>query len=539
MGNLADQLPEHLDAIRAVVSKISRDVNLIDDLSQDCCARVIEKEALWDKNRGSLKVWLNAIARNLTLDFLKKRKREKEVFAHFYEDTVPPPKQISEEEIRWVLIQFQNLPQPLKEVLHLKYYENLSTVSIAKKLGISQQAVSKRIQKAISILRREASVAGLLSILLPWDWGFKTKVIAGVLATTLVTSYFFLTDPSTYLIADIRNLKNTIVTAYLDESIVPGKNYIYCATFQIAWDKFKNLLNSDIHLRNEPKLVSFLNQNSFSQHDLSDKDYVAGAGFVKDGIVNRMQQDLITKFDQGKDPMIENLHLNPRDILIYAFLYKNLQFEVEFESLDEDLAFIEQRGGSNNVKAFGIKKLSKEEQWHRELRDQVSILSYQSNEDFIIELKSKSVNDRLLLAKVQPSKTVGETVTQVMTLIKDKKPIYLEWGDCLGIPKFDFDLTHHYQELLHKNLRMPGFEDYFIEEALQTITFKLNEKGAILKSRMFSIVEYNSLEMEKKKLFFDRPFLLILIEKGAENPYLAIWVDNVEVLVKAEKQPSS
>ena len=536
MGNLADQLPEHLDAIRAVVAKISRDVNLVDDLSQECCARVIEKEALWDKNRGSLRVWLHAIARNLTLDFLKKRKREKEAFIHFYEDAITPPKQISEEEIRWVLIQFRNLPQPLKEVLYLKYYENMNTVSIAKKLGVSQQAVSKRIQKAISILQRKASAAGLLPVLFPWNWGFKTKVVAGVLATIAATTYFFLPDPSTYLIADTRNLKNTVVTAHLAEPIVPGKNYIYCATFQVAWNKFKNLLNSNIHLENEPPLVPFLNQSSFSQYDLSDKDYVAGAGFAKDDIVSRIQQDLMAKFHQGKDPLIENIQLHPKDIFIYAFLYKNLQFETEFESLDEDLIFTEQHGRTSKVKAFGIEEFSDQKQRHQKLRNQVSILSHQSNKDFVIELKSKSVNDRLLLAKVQPSKTLGETVTQVMTLIKDKKPIYLESDDCLGIPKFDFDLTHHYQELLHKNLRVTGLEDYFIGEALQTITFKLNEKGAILKSRTTFIFSIKNVEIGKKRLLFDHPFLLLLIEKGAENPYLVLWIDNVELLVKAEKQ---
>jgi hypothetical protein len=36
-----------------------------------------------------------------------------------------------------------------------------------------------------------------------------------------------------------------------------------------------------------------------------------------------------------------------------------------------------------------------------------------------------------------------------------------------------------------------------------------------------------------REFVFDKPFLLCLKEKEAKYPYLAIWVDNSELLVKA------
>ncbi len=33
-----------------------------------------------------------------------------------------------------------------------------------------------------------------------------------------------------------------------------------------------------------------------------------------------------------------------------------------------------------------------------------------------------------------------------------------------------------------------------------------------------------------RRLVFDKPFLLYMKEKGAKNPYFAIWIENAELM---------
>jgi len=49
--------------------------------------------------------------------------------------------------------------------------------------------------------------------------------------------------PDKILRADSKDLKHTIITAHLEEKIVPGKNVIYCSTFQLAWNESREEIN--------------------------------------------------------------------------------------------------------------------------------------------------------------------------------------------------------------------------------------------------------------------------------------------------------
>ena len=40
--------------------------------------------------------------------------------------------------------------------------------------------------------------------------------------------------------------------------------------------------------------------------------------------------------------------------------------------------------------------------------------------------------------------------------------------------------------------------------------------------------------MMPKDLIFDKPFLIMLQNQDAKAPYFAAWVDNAEILLKAE-----
>jgi hypothetical protein len=327
---------------------------------------------------------------------------------------------------------------------------------------------------------------------------------------------------------DSSKLEKTLITSHMEEKITPGRNLIYCLTFQIAWNELKdNIIKEDIRLTDEPPIVPFLNKSLSTKADISEDCYVAMAGFGKDGILEKINKALKAKF--GADAPVVEEQLGPDWIFAYAFLYKNLEFKQEFECLEKSIAF-PFNGGVKKVKAFGIKEYDSDSKRHQKIARQVSILHYNffsEHPDFVIRLKSASPDDEIILARVEPEETLAKTLAGVQRQIENAEPDTLDYDDTLQIPQFDFDLKHSYSELCNKHFKNKGFKGYFILKAIQSIRFKLSEKGVLLKSEARIPVP-----CEPKRLIFDRPFLIYLKEKGAKYPYFAMWVGNAELLVK-------
>ena len=322
----------------------------------------------------------------------------------------------------------------------------------------------------------------------------------------------------------------TTVTPHMEEKITPGKSLLYCSTFQIAWNELKdNIVKEDIRLTDEPPIVPFLNKSLSTKGDISEDCYVAMVGFGKDDIVAEINKALREKF--GEEAPVIKEPLGHEHALAYAYLYKNLEFKLAFESLKDPISFTSSDGQVTKVRAFGIKKHSDKER-HIKIAKQIEILNYKDTSDFIIRLKSASPKDEIILAKVKLEETLLETIKAVATRVEKASPVSLDRDDTLQIPKFEFDLEHSYSELLGKHLKNKGFEGYWIAKAIQSIRFKLSEKGVVLKSEARIILESARGMEQPKRLIFDRPFLIYLKEKGARYPYFALWVDNAELMVR-------
>jgi len=180
---LEDSLVDHLPYIRRVVGKVAKNCDVVDDLSQEVCVRIIEKEKLWNKNINQLSAWMNSIARNLTLDYGRKKKElpleEKGNYLLH-----PEVESFSEEQIEWVVTQFQTLTQKQQQILNMKYYQDMTATQIGKEIGMANQTVSHNIASALTTLRKKAKSQGLLSLLLPWNWG---RRVANIFVMNRVT----------------------------------------------------------------------------------------------------------------------------------------------------------------------------------------------------------------------------------------------------------------------------------------------------------------------------------------------------------------
>jgi hypothetical protein len=317
------------------------------------------------------------------------------------------------------------------------------------------------------------------------------------------------------------DIKKTIITPHMEQELTDDKNVLYCSTFQLCWNEMKDFMNGNIELSGSPDIVPYLNKSLSTKDDLSEKSYVAAAGYKKDNLEDTINKELDSKFDHAEH--VDFKGFADDDIIAYSYLYKNLKFDKEFETFETPIEF---PIGPNAVpvKAFGINDFSYK---NSALGKQVDIIDYQNSDDFIIRLKTASSDDELILAKVIPGNTLLETIELVDQRIVHGQQESLNDNDVLKIPKFSFKLTHQYSEIIDKSIKNTAFSKYVISEAMQDIAFVLDERGAILESKSLFTATKDDIS---KYLVFDQPFLLYMKEKGAKYPYFAIWVENTELM---------
>jgi len=167
---LSETLVDHIPKIRRIVSRIAKNEGVVDDITQEACLRIIEKERLWRKRSNKLPQWMNTVTRNLTKDCLKKKRKEQSLEGREDCFLQPEDEKFSEEQIEWVIIQFQTLSKKQKQILNMKYYQGMTVTQIGKEIGVTQQAVSQHITLALKVLRKRAKAHGILAVLFPWKW---------------------------------------------------------------------------------------------------------------------------------------------------------------------------------------------------------------------------------------------------------------------------------------------------------------------------------------------------------------------------------
>ncbi|MHB1000065.1 MAG: hypothetical protein ACYC27_12545 [Armatimonadota bacterium] len=328
-----------------------------------------------------------------------------------------------------------------------------------------------------------------------------------------------------YLKANAKELQGTIVTPHLEQKIVPGKNVLWCSTFQLAWNELMTLGEGPVTLKPASPAADILNKQTATKDDLDDASYVAMAGFIEDGAVDKIKQELNQKFNGQESPdLLDNLPAT--GAIAYGYLFKSLPFEWAFDRFSNNLSFQD-----TPVECFGISQYTPDnDPMEAKQGKQVSVIDAKGNDDFIIELKTLQKDDRLILAKIPPKSTLQETVKMVQDRVESAEPSEMQGMIDLYVPVLDFDLMKSYSEIKDHSIQCSNqrLNGQPIIDALQSIRFRLDETGAVLKSEAMLVMGSSILSIN---LVFDKPFLVLLQRKDAKNPYLAVWIGNTELLL--------
>jgi RNA polymerase sigma-70 factor (ECF subfamily) len=135
-----------------VARQILLDDTLAEDAVQESFLKVIRKRNQYIPG-SPFSCWFYAIVRNVCVDMLRNRAREKDILKNAATITEPskPPNELTE--IPKVL---DHLANHERDVLVLRIVHGLGFSDIAAALGISEEAAKKRAQRALKRLRTKA-----------------------------------------------------------------------------------------------------------------------------------------------------------------------------------------------------------------------------------------------------------------------------------------------------------------------------------------------------------------------------------------------
>lgn len=106
------------------------------------------------KFRSSVKTWLTRIAVNTCRDYIRSAWWRREQPASDSEIEVRQVTTVSSES-QELFFEVMRLPSKYREVIVLRYYQNITTKETAAILGISRMTLARRLKKAYLLLRQQ------------------------------------------------------------------------------------------------------------------------------------------------------------------------------------------------------------------------------------------------------------------------------------------------------------------------------------------------------------------------------------------------
>lgn len=161
-------LKRHQDRVYNYILRIVKNEDIANDIFQETFVKAILtiKQGRYTEN-GKFPAWISRIAHNLIIDYYRQEKSENLQSADLEDVDVLNRKDLSEATIEDVIISdqirndvkylIQELPPLQREVLNMRYYQNLSFKEIAELTNVSINTALGRMRYAIINLRRLAA----------------------------------------------------------------------------------------------------------------------------------------------------------------------------------------------------------------------------------------------------------------------------------------------------------------------------------------------------------------------------------------------
>ena len=142
-----------------IMSRIRRRAEA-EDLCADVFEKVVRKLPEFDPEKASLNTWIFTITRNTVIDFYRRTRPQEELDENLSDDSEVDESLLKEESLSELAQALKRMPQQLRDIVILRYYDGKPLTDIAKMMNLSYGAVKLRHQNALAILRSELSPDG-------------------------------------------------------------------------------------------------------------------------------------------------------------------------------------------------------------------------------------------------------------------------------------------------------------------------------------------------------------------------------------------
>lgn len=308
---------------------------------------------------------------------------------------------------------------------------------------------------------------------------------------------------------NIDELKETDFVATIENTFPENKNYIYAPTLAFAWNEIQEELKEvTIVETKSSKDLFLLNSTKTNLNSLNKNEYTTEVSVDGDEIRAKAAFNLQLTFD----PLLEKI-----------------EFPMSFRN--------------TNVESFGMSE------WDNAKANQLEIIYFADNENFIFKLKPKESNNELIFVRGLQSETAN-SFKEVIGIYNDKTALgkvekadkrqawkyNLEYEETFAIPEISFNIEKSYPTLMGQSITSPKGA-YQITTATQRNALLLNNKGAKIESEaevgVAAAVGPDEEPIKIKKHFIlDSTFYLLIKHKDKENPYFCARICNAELMNK-------
>jgi len=160
-------LNRYKSSVHSYIYYIVRDRDLTEDIFQETFVKVILtiKQGRYTEN-GKFKAWITRIAHNLIIDHFRQERNENTISNDEVEVDLFNDMRLCEKTVEDAMVETQvfsdvkkmveYLPDNQREVLEVRYYQNMSFKEIADRTGVSINTALGRMRYAILNMRRMA-----------------------------------------------------------------------------------------------------------------------------------------------------------------------------------------------------------------------------------------------------------------------------------------------------------------------------------------------------------------------------------------------
>lgn len=306
-----------------------------------------------------------------------------------------------------------------------------------------------------------------------------------------------------------------------------AQNRIWVGTFQLVWNELTDkIVKAPVKFLDfDSQMANNLNQKQFKKSNLNEKSYYVKSGIVSPALKAEIEKNIKSKFNETSDILkMFDFTYNPEKIFVYAMLKKDFRFTNAFDKL----ATGNFGNSQEKVKYFGINDNS-----NPKLYKNVSVLFYNDDNDFAVKLYTKG-KDEVLLYRTNDDKTFDKYYAE----LNDKTAKYsgdknFVKNDTLTIPDIKLYQETSFNELEGHQIVGTNMQ---IDKTIETVDFRMNNKGVKLKSEAAIMLRCMSLAPREGRDFtFNNNFVLFLIEKNQNTPYYAMKVSDVAAINKTGK----